>query len=116
MGAGRATDLKRGDIVLVRSSTGPATKPRPCLVVQRSSTIDAAPKVTVCPLSSEIRVGTAIRPLINPSSMNGLRRVSQVELDWIYTFWKSDFGDVLGTLDQSEMKHVDAALKPWLDL
>ena len=48
--------------------------------------------------------------------MNGLRRVSQVELDWIYTFWKSDFGDVLGTLDQSEMKHVDAALKPWLDL
>jgi mRNA interferase MazF len=108
--------LKRGQIVLVRSSDGPATKARPCLIIQRSSTLDAALKVTVCPLSSEIRIGSSIRPLINPSPTNGLHRISQIELDWIYTFWKADFRDVVGCLDESELRRVDEALKQWLDL
>ena len=108
--------MKRGDIVLLRGPEGPAGKPRPCIVVQRTSTLDESPKVTLCPLGSTIRVDATVRPLVNPTPGNGLRRVSQIETDWICTCPLSRLGPVIGTLDDATMQHVDRALRLWLDL
>lgn len=108
--------MKRGDIVTIRGSSGPAAKARPCLIAQRTSGLIDAPKITVCPLSSDIRFDVSIRPLINPSSQNGLLKISQVEVDWIYTYQIERVGSVIGTIDESTLRRVDEALRRWLDL
>lgn len=108
--------MKRGDIFTVAGGKGPAGKPRPCLIVQRGSTLDNALKVTICPISTAVRVGSPIRPLLHPTPENGLERVSQVEIDWIFTYRVERLGKQVGTVDGLSMRRVDAALRRWLDL
>jgi mRNA interferase MazF len=108
--------VRRGDLVLVRGGGGPAAKPRPCLVVQRSSTIDGAPKITICPLTSTIRVSSDSRPVLQPSDSNGLTKISQVQIDWIFTYAVDRIEKRIGTLDDIDMHSVDLALRRWLDL
>jgi mRNA interferase MazF len=108
--------VNRGDIVLVRQRQTPAAQARPCLIVQRSSTIDPSPKLTVCPLTTRLRGAAGQRPVVPPHSDNGLSRTSEVEVDWLYTFEKHRIGPVIGRLDDAVMRAVDAALRRWLDL
>ena len=44
--------MMRGDIVLISEPGTPASKTRPCVIVQRDSSLEAATKLTVCPLTS----------------------------------------------------------------
>jgi len=78
--------------------------------------LDGAPKVTVCPLSASIKVGSVVRPLLHPSSANGLKHISQVEIDWVFTYETRRIGRTIGTLDELSMRQVDTALRRWLDL
>jgi mRNA interferase MazF len=108
--------LRRGDVVLVRGGAGPAGKLRPCVVIQRTSTLDDAPKITLCPLTSAIRVASSVRPLLQPSPDNGLTEISQVEIDWIYTYRADRIERTVGSIADADMLQIDQALRRWLDL
>jgi len=108
--------LKRGDLVLLSAINSPASKPRPCVVIQRDSALAVANKVTVCPLTSRLRGPAGERPFVAPSPENGLRVPSEVEVDWIFTCAIDRVGGVIGRLDDPAMTLIDQALRRWLAL
>lgn len=108
--------MKRGDIVIVRQPNTPAGKQRPCVVIQRDSTLSSANKVTVCPLTSMLRGPEGARPMVAPTIGNHLARPSEVEIDWIYTFPIDRILGTIGSIDDDVLDRVDEALRRWLDL
>jgi mRNA interferase MazF len=108
--------MKRGDIILVHEPNTPASKPRPYVVVQRNSALESPAKVTACPLTSVLQGSAGQRPFIAPNDQNGLRRPSEVEIDWIYTHPIDYVGGVIGEVDMPTMTAIDLALRRWLDL
>jgi mRNA interferase MazF len=108
--------MRRGDVVLVREPGSPASKARPCIVVQRESALAVADKATVCPLTSKLRGSAGERPFVAPTAQNGLRAPSEVQVDWIFTHRMDNMGEVIGKLDEPTMALIDTALRRWLDL
>jgi mRNA interferase MazF len=108
--------LKRGDLVLVREPASPAAKPRPCVIVQRDSAVSVAAKITVCPLTSQLRGAAGQRPSVAPTPENRLHVASEVQVDWIFTHPIERVGAVIGSLDVPTMDQVDHALRRWLGL
>lgn len=108
--------MRRGDIVIVRERGTPAGKRRPCVVIQRDSTLAVATKVTVCPLTTSLRGPDAGRPQLVPTAENGLRQASEVQIDWIYTFDSNRVIATIGRLDATALARIDEALRRWLDL
>lgn len=108
--------MKRGDIVLVREPGTPAAKGRPCVVVQRESALQETSKITVCPLTSQLRGALGGRPLVSPSPANGLRKPCEVQFDWVYTHRIDHIGGRIGSLESGILDQVDEALRRWLDL
>ena len=108
--------MKRGEVVLVRERGTPAGKARPCVVIQRDTTLDRASKVTVVPLTSSLAGETTVRPLVAPDRTNGLLALSQAEVDWIFTTKVTNVGRTIGKLDEAIMTAIGLALRRWLDL
>jgi mRNA interferase MazF len=108
--------MKRGDIVIVREPGTPAAKPRPCVVIQRSSALPSAAKMTLCPLTTTLRGAAGQRPFVAPSAQNGLAKPSEVEVDWIYTHRREFVSDPIGAVDTATLDQIDLALRRWLDL
>ena len=100
----------------MREQGSPASKARPCVVVQRDSALAVAVKVTVCPLTSQLRGAAGQRPSVAPTGDNRLRAPSEVEVDWIFTHPVERIGEVIGHLDPPTLAQVDGALRRWLDL
>ena len=101
---------------MVREPGTPATKGRPCIVVQRDSTLDDTSKITVCPLTSYLRGALGGRTLVAPSARNGLRKPCEVQFDWIYTHSAERIGGHIGSLEADILDQVDIALRRWLEL
>ena len=108
--------MKRGDVIIVREPNTPASKARPYVVIQRGSALEFATKVTGCPLTSVIRGTAGQRPFVAPTELNGLRRPSEVEVDWIFTHPIERIDGVIGSLDTPTMAVIDVALRRWLGL
>lgn len=108
--------MKRGDVILIRDPGSPASKARPCVVVQRDSALATATKVTICPLTSRLRGAAGQRPFVAPSAENGLRVPSEVEVDWIFTHPRERLGTIIGRIDAATIETVEIALRRWLDL
>lgn len=108
--------MKRGDVVLIREPGTPASKARPCVVVQRESGLAAAVKITVCPMTSRLRGAEGQRPFVAPTQANGLTKPSEVQVDWIYTHPREVIGPRIGTLDTATLEQIDMALRRWLNL
>ncbi len=108
--------MMRGDVVLVREPGSPASKARPCIVVQRSSAAAVADKLTVCPLTSQLRGAAGQRPFVAPTTENGLTRPSEVEVDRIFTHPVTSIAGRIGVLDRATLVQIDDALRRWLDL
>ena len=108
--------MNRGDVIVIRQQGTPSSKARPCVIVQRDSALSATSKVTVCPLTSQLRGVGSQRPFVVPSAINGLRHPSEVQVDWIYTHPVNNVGPVIGRLDRAAMEQVDVALRRWLDV
>ena len=108
--------MRRGDLVLVREPNTPASKARPYVVVQRDSSLDAPSRVTGCPLTSRLRGAEGQRPFVAPTTDNGLRLPSEVQVDIVYTHPVERIDGVIGHLDQTTMRMVDEALRRWLAL
>ena len=79
--------MKRGDLdsIAMQRDFG---KPRPALIVQSDLFNEAHPSVTVLPLTSEIRSTPLFRITVDPSTENGLQKVSQVMVDKPLTGWR----------------------------
>ena len=104
--------MKRGDIVTVASG-----KPRQAVVVQ-SNHLLPYPMVIVVPFTSEIdtRPPPFTRLTIDPSPVNGLRRVSQLMIDRIIGLPALTLRPTAGSLEDQEMTEITRLLALWLGI
>ena len=100
--------MRRGDMVTV-AMAGDFGKPRPALVIQ-SGLFDNLPSVTLCLITSELQPLPIFRITVDPSPENGLRRISQVQMDKVVTVMRERVGGVIGSLDDATMLKVNRAL------
>jgi mRNA interferase MazF len=94
--------VRRGTVVLVRL---PRDKARPAVVV-RSDLLRELSYATVLPITTELRVGISMRIDLAPSPENGLRKASQVMVDWPQTVRLSDMGEAIGQVDMATMRTI----------
>ena len=106
--------MHRGDLVTVATS-GDYGKPRPALVIQ-SELFDEVPSVTLCLITSALREIPLIRITVDPSPDNGLRRISQVQVDKIVTVERRRVGGVIGRLDDATMLKVNRSLAVFIGI
>jgi mRNA interferase MazF len=100
--------MRRGDFVTV-AAPGDYGKPRPALVIQ-SDLLAALPSVTLCLVTSVIRDAPIFRITVEPSTANGLRQISQIQVDKIMTVARERVGAVIGQLEQARLLEVDRSL------
>ncbi len=104
--------MRRGDFVKV-VTPGSYGKPRPALIVQ-SDLFNQHPSVSVLPLSSELRNLPLFRGLIEPSTLNGLEKRSEVMVDKIQTIPLEKIGGETGRASDEEMLAIKRALAIFL--
>lgn len=106
--------MRRGDIVTV-AIPGDFGKPRPALVVQ-SDLFDHTGTVTVLLMTGTLADAPLIRPTIQPSAQNGLRKISQVQIDKTMSVKRDKIGVVVGRLDDEALLAVTRSLALLLGL
>ncbi|MBI3043105.1 MAG: type II toxin-antitoxin system PemK/MazF family toxin [Betaproteobacteria bacterium] len=99
---------RRGDLVTV-AAPGDYGKPRPALVIQ-SDLFEELPSVTLCLVTSALRDAPIFRVTVDPSPDNGLRRVSQIQVDKVMTVARERIGATIGQLDDATMLKVNRSL------
>jgi len=107
--------VARGDIILVALS-GDYAKPWPALVVQSDATLAMTGSVTFCLMTSDLVEPARLRVTVSPDSANGLKLVSQIQTDKIYTLPASKIRGPIGRVDQTLLGQVSLALALHLDL
>lgn len=100
--------MRRSDIVTV-AAPGDYGKPRPALVIQ-SDTFDTLSSVTLCLITSTLLDAPVFRITVDPSPGNGLRRISQIQVDKVTTVARTRIGGVIGRLDDASMLKVSRSL------
>jgi mRNA interferase MazF len=110
------TELQRGAVISYAERGDFTSKPRPGIVVQRTSSLAASPSITLCGLTTFGEATEIARFAIVPSPENGLREVSFVMVDKIATIKRSRVREVIGTLSPADMQRLDASLRAWLEL
>ncbi len=106
--------MRRGDLVTV-AAPGDYGKPRPALVIQ-SDLFEELPSVTLCLVTSELRNAPIFRVTVDPSADNGLRRVSQIQVDKVMTVARERVGAVIGRLDDAAMLKVNRSLAVFIGI
>ena len=101
--------MKRGDVAIV-VFLGELGKPRPAVIVQADELGDATTTVLACPLSSDVRDTTRLRPILEPSAHSGLRVPSQIMADKITPLRRDRIRQQIGSLSDLECEQVDQAL------
>lgn len=97
--------IERGDIRLHRFP--PPDKPRPVLVLTRSSALDYLSRVTVAPITSTIR-GVPSEVALGPDA--GMKHPCAVNLHNVVTVRREALGRRVARLSQERMREVCAAL------
>ena len=106
--------MRRGDLVTV-AAPGDYGKPRPALVIQ-SDLFEELPSVTLCLVTSELRDAPIFRITVDPSPNNGLRRVSQIQVDKVMTVARERIGRAIGRLDDATMLKVNRSLAAFIGI
>ena len=94
---------------------GDVGKPRPALVIQ-SDQFDRTATVTVALISSTLVDSPLLRPFVEPTAGNGLRKPSQVMVDKVMTVPRSRVGRAIGRLEDAVMLAVTRALAVFLGI
>jgi mRNA interferase MazF len=105
-------EVRRGDFVKV-VTPGSYGKPRPAVIIQ-SDLFNQHPSISVLPLSSELRNAPLFRVRIEPTSMNGLDKLSEVMVDKIQTIPMERIGGEIGRASDEEMLTINRALAIFL--
>jgi mRNA interferase MazF len=106
--------MKRGDLYTAVFPKNQG-KPRPALIIQDDAFL-ATTTVTLLPLTTHLSDVPAFRVRTAPTPGNGLRVVSEVQVDKAQTVPRSRLEDRIGTLDEATMQQVDRALAGFLGL
>lgn len=106
--------MTRGEIIVV-SLPGDFGKPRPAVVVQ-SDAVSGAASLIVCPLTTSVEEGAAMRPLVHPSTATGLRRPSRVMVDKVTAVTRARCRPPIGRLDRPDLEALNRALAAVLGL
>ena len=106
--------MRRGDLVTV-AAPGDYGKPRPALVIQ-SDLFEELPSATLCLVTSELRDAPIFRITVDPSPDNGLRRVSQIQVDKVLTVARERIGSTIGRLDDETMLKVNRSLAVFIGI
>ncbi|ATE63069.1 type II toxin-antitoxin system PemK/MazF family toxin [Rhizorhabdus dicambivorans] len=106
--------MKRGDLVTVAAGSGFGGKPRPALVLQS----DAYPtgNLVLALMTSSLTPEETIRPRIEPSEANGLRRTSDVMVDILVTVPRHKVDSTIGILSDDDLGRVERSLMIFLGL
>jgi mRNA interferase MazF len=100
---------RRGDIV-VTVFPGNLGKPRPAVVLQADDTIAVSSSILSCPLTTFLIDAPLLRPIVAPTSGNGLSQMSQVMVDKISPVRKDVIRQIVGKLEGADMVRVEIAL------
>lgn len=106
--------MKRGEIWTLQDKHY-ASKARPVVVIQ-SDKHDSFDSVILCLFTSYESGDISTRVSIEPSSENGLQKVSYVRTDKIVTVDKSMLGKRVGVLSDDDMLAVSEQLRAILGL
>ena len=106
--------MRRGNLVTV-ALQGDYGKPRPALVIQADQFADLG-SVVILPITSTLVDAPLLRPTVEPSPDNGLRKTSQIMLDKPMTVKADKIGPSFGRLDDTTMVSVNRALALFLGL
>ena len=106
--------MTRGDLVTV-AVPGDFGKPRPALVIQSDRFAETG-TVTVLLLSSALVEAPLLRPTVQPSATNGLRKPSQVMVDKAMSVRRDRVGPPIGRLDDATLLAVTRSLAVFLGI
>ena len=106
----------RGDIVSV-SARGNEGKPRPGIIIQANWLNEKQPpSYTLCLLTSDIYSELDFRPIIQPSKINGLEKISQVMTDKIQALRATQIGKKIGVIEMEILLAIEVSLRSLLNL
>jgi len=106
--------MRRGDLVTVAVSRD-FGKPRPALVIQADLFYETG-TVTVLLISSALVEAPLIRVRVEPSSLNGLQKTSQIMIDKAMSVKRDKLGLVIGRLEDETLLAVTRSLAVFLGL
>jgi mRNA interferase MazF len=109
-------EVNRGDVVLVAAKGDFAGKPRLAVVIQSDLFNPTHDSITVCPTTLKLHDAPMFRLGVEPTRTNGLRKLSQVMVDKIFSARRSNLGGKVGRLDKESMRQVDAAIRLWVQV
>ena len=104
--------MKRGDVVLI-ALQGDMGKPRPAVIVQ-NDLFATHQSFVVLPLTSELRDTPLMRFTVEPTSLNGLEKPSQVMVDKITTVAVGKIGIVIGRLEDRQIISLNQLMAVFL--
>src|SRR5437868_4300945 len=101
--------MKRGDVVIV-AAAGDYGKPRPAVIVQTDALPQTHASVVICQMTSETVDAPDFRITVDPTSRNGLQVRSQVMADKPVTVRRGRIRQLIGHLDQGDIRRLNVAL------
>jgi mRNA interferase MazF len=99
--------MRRGEIHWYKFD--PPDKKRPVLILHRTEVIEFLSEITVAPITTRVR--DLPSEVYLPASAAKVPRDSVVNLDHIATVSKSKIGELIATLDESQMRQVNQAIR-----
>jgi mRNA interferase MazF len=108
-----ARRLSRGEVWTAAGGAQYVGKPRPVVILQDDS-FDATASITVCPFTTNPTEVPLVRPVVSPTSENGLASTCRLMADNISTIPKVSIGKRLGKLNPEDMAALERAVLTFL--
>lgn len=104
--------MRRGDVVIIAQKGVYEAKPRPAVVIQSEALLADHPSILVCLITTtdDAATGAFFRISVAPSSNNGLKTASIIQVDKVVTIRRANLGKVVGRLDEATMGRLNSAL------
>jgi mRNA interferase MazF len=102
-------EIARGSVVLM-VVPGELDRPRPGVVVQSDDLGPDTFTVLVCPSTSDIDTSRRLRPVVEPTAVNGLLLRSQLMTDKLIPVRRDRLRRAIGKLETDALDALDRAL------
>lgn len=106
--------MRRGE-VWTASGPGYAGKPRPVVIVQ-DDRFDATGSVMVCPLTTDATEAPLFRPVVDPSSLNGLATTSRLMVDKLTATPRDRVRERIGALEAGHLLALERSIIVFLGI
>lgn len=106
--------MLRGEI-WVASGPGYAGKPRPVAIVQ-DDRFDATGSIVVCPFTTNPTEAPLFRPVVEPSSANGLAETSRLMIDKLTAVPRDRVRERIGALEPEHVVAMERSIIVFLGM